>query len=420
MSKPRSVIVCGGGIVGLCSAYYLAREGFRVTLLERNAEGAASCAHGSAGHVSPSRALTLAASGMFGQGLTGLVNPRSPCYVQPRLDGELMRWAWLCARHGTTRHARRAAPLLRDLCRGGRRLYLELSELTGQAFEVRTEGLLNLCRTAQQLDHETRGLAALADELGMEARVLTPQQVAALEPGVRMEVAGAVYFPDDAHLSPQKFMPAMTALLQDMGVRFHWNTTIYGWRAEGGRVAGVQTTAGDLMADEYVLATGSWSPATVAGLGLRLPMQPGKGYSLTLEKPRFTLTKPLRLAERRVAVTPMGDRLRFAGTLEINGHNDVVRPERIAQIRAAARSYFPDFTAQDFAGVQPWFGYRPVSPDGLPYIGRFRAHANLTAACGHAMLGVALAPITGQLVAELLAGRRPSLDLRWLQPDRFS
>jgi D-amino-acid dehydrogenase len=149
-------------------------------------------------------------------------------------------------------------------------------------------------------------------------------------------------------------------------------------------------------------------------------MQPGKGYSLTLERPRFQVTKSILLTERRVAVTPMGDQLRFGGTMELSGHSDNVRPERIAQIIAAARFYFPDFTDADFAGIKPWFGYRPVSPDGLPYIGRFRSHQNLTAACGHAMLGVTMAPSTGALVADLLTGRKPSIPLRLLNPDRYA
>ncbi len=168
------------------------------------------------------------------------------------------------------------------------------------------------------------------------------------------------------------------------------------------------------------MATGSWAPATVRGLGLRLPMQPGKGYSLTIEQPRFKFTKSLILTERRVAVTPMGDQLRFGGTMEISGHTDNVRPERVAQIIAAAKDYFPDFRAEDFAGIKPWFGYRPVSPDGMPYIGRFARPANLTAACGHAMLGLTLAPITGLLVAETLTGHRPSIDMTLLNPDRFA
>ena len=420
MSKQRSVIICGGGIVGLCTAYYLARENFRVTVLERNAEGADASAHGSAGYVSPSHVIPLASPGMVWKGLKWMLNSRSPFYIKPRLDSDLMRWGWIFARHCTAGHTERSAPVLRDLCLVGRQLFLGLSEISGHNFELETEGLLNLCQTEKCLEHESHGLARLANDLGVDARVLDASQTAALEPGVRMRVVGSVYFPIDAHLSPRKFMPAITTLLQEMGVRFHWNTSVYGWRSEGGRITGVLTTAGDLTADEYVLAGGSWSPAMVAGLNIRLPMQAGKGYSLTIDRPRFQVRKPLILTERRVAVTPMGGTLRFGGTMEISGHDDRVRPERIQQIVAAAQAFFPDFTAQDFAGIKPWFGYRPVSPDGLPYLGRFRSHYNLTAACGHAMLGVTLAPVTGLLVSELLTGRRPSLDLAQLRPDRFA
>ena len=406
--------------MGLCTAYYVAREGFRVTVLERNAEEADSCAHGSAGYVSPSHVIPLSAPGMVLTGLKWMLSSRSPFYIQPRLDGDLMRWGWLFARACSQAHVRRSAPVLRDLCLSGRKLFVELADITGNAFELKTEGLLNLCKTQETLDHEAHGLAALANEVGVEARVLNAAQTRALEPGTKLEVAGAVYFPIDAHLTPRKFVPALVALLKDMGVKFQWHTSVYGWRAEAGRIVGVQTSAGDLTADEYVLAGGSWSPSMVAGLGIRLPMQAGKGYSLTLEKPRFRLTKSLILTERRVAVTPMGDQLRFGGTMEISGINDRIRPERVQQIIDAVPAYFPEFTPADFAGLKPWCGLRPVSPDGLPYIGRFGRHQNLTAACGHAMLGVTMAPSTGRLVAEVLSHRKPSIDLSLLQPDRYA
>ncbi len=416
---PKSVLICGGGIVGLSCAYYLARDGWAVTVVERGAETADSCAQGSAGYVSPSHVIPLAAPGMVWKGLKWMLSSRSPFYIQPRLDSELLRWGWQFARSCTPEHTRRAAPLLRDLCLGGRRLFVELAAATGNAFELRTEGLLNLCQTAAGLDHEAHGLAALANELGVEARVLDARATAVLEPGVRMDIAGSVYFPIDAHLSPRKFIPALRGLLAGLGVQFHWQTSVTGWRTEGGRVTAARTANGELQADEFVLAGGSWSGGMLAGLGVRLPLQAGKGYSLTLERPRCRVTKPMILTERRVAVTPMGETLRFGGTMEISGHRDQVRPERVAQIIAAAQAFFPDFTPEDFAGIQPWFGYRPVSPDGLPYLGRFGRHPNLTAACGHAMLGVTMAPVTGLIVSEVLGGRPPSVPLELLQPDRF-
>ena len=420
MSRDKSVIICGGGIVGLCTAYYLAREGCQVTVVERNAEGADQCAHGSAGYVSPSHVIPLAAPGMVWKGLKWMMDSRSPFYIQPRLDTDLMRWGWHFWRACHAGRVARAAPILRDLCLHSQGLFEELDEITGHRSEYQRAGLLNLCRTQQGLEDEANGLARIANELGIEARVLDATQTAALGLGVKLAIAGSVYFPIDAHLTPARFTGVLTGLLKEMGVRFQWSTTIYGWRTVGRRLAAVQTTAGDLMADEFVLTGGSWSATMINGLGLRLPMQAGKGYSLTLPNPRFRVTKPFILKERRVAVTPMGDTLRFGGTMEIAGHQDRVRPERVQQIIAGALAYLPELTPADFAGVKPWFGYRPVSPDGLPYLGRFGRYANLTAACGHAMLGVTLAPGAGRLVAEVIGGRKPSVDLSLLNPDRYS
>jgi D-amino-acid dehydrogenase len=420
MSRDKSVIVCGGGIVGLCTAYYLAREGCHVTIVERHGEGHDHCALGSSGYISPSHVIPLAAPGMVWKGLKWMLNSRSPFYIQPRLDSELVRWGWHFWRACSHERVARAAPILRDLCLHSQRLFEELDDLTANRSEYQRAGLLNLCRTPQGLDEEARGLARIANDLGIEAQVLDAAQTAALGLGVKLAIAGSVYFPIDAHCTPARFARALTSLLREMGVHFQWSTTIYGWSMVGTRIAAARTTAGDLVADEFVLAGGSWSAAMIGGLGLRMPMQAGKGYSLTLPNPRFRITKPFILKERRVAVTPMGDTLRFGGTMEIAAHQDRIRPERVEQIIAGAMAFLPELTPADFAGVKPWYGYRPVTPDGLPYLGRFNHLANLTAACGHAMLGLTLAPGTGQLVAETIVGRKPSVDLTLLKPDRYS
>ncbi len=276
-----------------------------------------------------------------------------------------------------------------------------------------------LCKSPHTLDEEAR-FADKANQLGVPAQVLDAKQAAALDPGARMDIAGAIYFPKDCHLTPSCFIAAIQLQCESLGVGFKWNTDVTGFTQHAPRLAAVRTANGDLEADEFVLAGGSWSPQLARQLGLRIPMQAGKGYSVTLPKPRQLPQLCSILAEARVAVTPMGSSLRFGGTMEIGELNHDINPVRVRGIIKSARRYFPDFAEPDFENVKPWCGLRPCSPDGLPYLGRTAKFANLTIATGHAMMGLSLGPVTGQIVAELIGENRPTRDLSLLNPDRFA
>lgn len=236
-----------------------------------------------------------------------------------------------------------------------------------------------------------------------------------------MNVAGSVYFPKDCHLDPAKFLASLRTAATALGTKFVHGAEVEGWRHRGGKIDAVLTAKGDFSADEYVLAGGSWSSTLVRDLGIRLPMQAGKGYSLTMAQPKELPEICAILTEARVAVTPLpGGRLRFGGTMEIAGLNESVTQRRVRGIVKSVARYYPAFSAGDFDGIQPWRGLRPCSPDGLPYVGRFSAWQNLTAATGHAMMGLSLAPVTGQIVSQTLAGESPQFDLRQLSPDRYA
>ena len=415
----KHVVIVGGGVIGLCVAHYALRRGHRVTVLERGARDHDSCSLGNAGLIVPSHFTPLAAPGMVAQGLKWMWNPESPFYVKPRLDRELISWGLKFWQAATPARVRAAAPLIRDLSFASRACFEELAALHGFDFGLEKRGLLMLCKTAHQLDDEAK-MAAQARALGIPAEVLDAKAAAALEPGVRMDIAGAVWFPQDCHLAPERFMECLQRAVESGGGEVRFDAEVTGWRVNARKIEAVRTTVGEIAGDEFVLCGGAWSPGIARGLRLALPMQAGKGYSLTLAQPRQLPKIPAIFTEARVAVTPMGGALRFGGTMEIAGLNDAIAPRRVRGIINAVPRYYPDFSPGDFAGLRPWSGLRPCSPDGLPYVGRTRAYENLTAATGHAMMGLSLGPITGQLIAEILSGEKPAHDLTLLDPDRYA
>jgi D-amino-acid dehydrogenase len=415
---PRHIVICGAGVIGLCCAWFLRREGFEVTVLERGGEDRDCCSLGNSGMVVPSHFVPLAAPGMVAMAAKWMLKPRSPFYIKPRFSLELLSWGFRFWRSCNPRHVAASAPVLRDLGLRSRALFAELANEWGNEFGLVQKGLLMLCKSQGALDHEAAG-AEQARELGIEARVLDAAQTAALDPAVRMSVAGSVFFPGDCHLVPQKLVAALTRRVQERGVRIEWRSEVTGFRRDGARIAAARTASGEVGGDEFVLAGGSWSPQVSRSLGYRLPMQAGKGYSLTLTRPRQLPTLCSICTEARLAVTPMGSTLRFGGTMEMSGLNHEVRRERVQQIVESVPKYFPEFRAEDFAGTTPWLGHRPCTPDGLPYLGRFAGVPNLIAATGHAMMGLSLGPVTGELVAAVAAGRAPSISLHLLRPDRY-
>jgi D-amino-acid dehydrogenase len=413
------VLIVGGGVVGLSTAYHAAGKGHRVTVLDRGGPASENCSFGNAGMVVPSHFVPLAAPGMVGLALRQMWRPDSPFYVKPLPSLDLLAWGFRFWRAATTAHVQRSAPVLRDLHLASRALYEEWNALWGDRFGWTTNGLLMLCATEKGLEEEAR-TAEKARALGLAADVLDAKEAGEVEPNLKLDVRGAVHFRQDAHLSPGRLMPLLREKCRESGVEISWNTSLTGWRVAGGRIASVRTNRGEREADEYVLCTGAWSASVVRELGIRLPLQAGKGYSLTLPRPERLPRVCAILSEAHVAVTPMDGDLRFGGTLELGGLDEGIDPGRVRGILKAIPRYMPEFRAADFQGVTPWCGLRPCSPDGLPYLGRFRGYANLSAATGHAMMGVSLAPVTGRLMAEILSDEPPFLDVAALGPDRFS
>lgn len=415
----KRVVIIGGGIIGLSSALYAARRGYEVTVVDRREADYLGTSFGNAGFVSPSHFTPLAAPGTLKTAFKWMLSPESPFYVKPRLDLDLFDWGWKFMRASTADQVAKSAPLLGKLLLESHREFEQLAAAWNNDFEFVQRGILMVCRTEAALGHEAE-LAARGREVGIPGQLLDPKALAELEPGVTLSVAGAVLYPQDSHLSPSLFMKSIRDRLPGEGVDLRWETEVKGWRIKDGAIQAVKTNRGDIDGDEFVIAGGSWSPAVVRGLRIHLPLQAGKGYSLTIPHPSQKPSRPMILMEARVAVSPLGEALRIGGTMEIAGLQERVNPARIRGILKSLPKYFPKFAMSDFDGVEPWYGFRPVSPDGMPYIGRFAKYRNLSAATGHAMIGVSLAPITGKLIADVLDGETPSVPLAQLSPDRYA
>jgi D-amino-acid dehydrogenase len=410
------ILIIGGGVIGVCSAYYLLQKGFSVTLLEKDQINAGST-YGNAGLIIPSDSLPVPAPGALTQGLRWLLDSASPFYIKPTLDPDVLRWLW--GFQGACREGawRRAAPLLTQLSVDSVPLFEEIIQQEGIDCHYQREGLLLLYEKEPSLRAGMELLEKLS-QYQIQGEVLRGEHLQQQFHPTRSEIAGGIYFEPDAHLDPAVFTAQLANCCLDQGLQLVEDCEVLGFEWAGSEISAVITTRGAFQAEQVVLAAGAWTQPLAKQLGLRLPVQPAKGYSITFERPENYPEIPLLLDEAKIAVTPLGDSLRFAGTLELAGLNLDINQKRVqAILDNAARYLSVDLNNQPL--VEIWRGLRPCTPDGLPIIGRSRKVTNLIPASGHCMLGVSQGTMTGKLVSRIAAGEKSDLDLDALSPDRF-
>ncbi len=410
--------VIGGGIIGLSSAYYLTKTGHQVTIMEQS-DLKDGCSFGNAGMIVPSHIIPLAAPGMISKGIRWMFNSTSPFYVKPRLNSDLLKWGYQFYKHATKNHVNKSIPALKELSLFSKAQYQQLSKELPFEFGYHERGLLMLYQT-KETEHEEAETAAIANDHGIEARVLSPEEVQQLEPDVKVNVRGGVYFPGDAHITPQALVTQLIKFLKDKGVTFLTSTSVTDFEVEHGKIKSVKTNQGAYVFDEVVIATGSWSGLVASKLKISLPMQAGKGYSFTLQNVEKNIRISSIFLESRVAVTPMGTTLRFGGTMEITGVDQTISLNRVKGIVDSIPRYYSDMKVTMPKVEEIWHGLRPCSPDGLPYIGRSKKISNLIYATGHSMMGLSLGPGTGKLIAEIIAEKQPSTSLDAFNPERFA
>ena len=410
------VIVAGGGVIGLCTAYYLNKAGHEVTLIDKG-DLKHGTSFGNAGYISPSHFIPLASPGIVAKGLQWMLSSSSPFYIKPRLNMDLIRWALTFWKRSGKSTMERNIPHLNNILHLSRELTSSIRNELGNQFRMEEKGCFMLYKSALTEKHEIE-LAKEAAALNIETRIFSAKEIQDMEPEVEVNVRGGVLYPIDAHLHPGDLMQTIHDHLQQSGVKFHLETTITGFEKQGRKVTKVLTDKGDFTGDEIVLATGSWLPATSRDLGIDLLLQAGKGYSMTFDAVKKNLHYPAILVDDRVAMTPMGADLRMGGTMEISGIGSPMLMKRVQAIFKAAKNYYPDLPVTFPAQDKIWYGLRPLSPDGLPYIGRHSTYDNIVLAGGHAMLGLSLAAATGKLVEEIVGGLETSIDISAFNVER--
>lgn len=415
MSNQADILIIGGGVIGVCAAYYLAEQGQPVTLVEKS-DLCAGSSYGNAGLVASDHAIPLAAPGVLSQGLRWLLDAGSPFYIKPRLDFDLLRWLWRFWAACRTEPMRRTILVLLDMKRASSHLFEQLTTGNDMEFGYEQKGRLFLFRTQAGFEKGLKEVRLL-QEFGVTAQVLDADAVRQLEPNILPAIVGGVHYTGYAHLIPDRFVRELARVAQSRGACLQTGAEVIDFETSGRRISTVVTTRGDFRPNQVVLAAGAWSAVIARKLGLSLPIQAAKGYSVTVKRPPTAPHLPLSLDEAKVAVTPMGDMLRFSSTLELAGLDMSINRRRVAATRRALSDYLPGMENLDL--IEIWRGLRPTTPDSLPIIGRSESLENFIVATGHGMLGITHGPITGKLIAQLVAGETPILNPAPFRLERF-
>ncbi len=406
MNSHYDVAIIGGGVIGVCSAYYLAQKGAKVLLLEKG-KIASGCSYGNGGLIVPSHAVPLASPGALGNGLRWLLDAKSPFYIKPRLSLDLFTWLARFVLASRKEQMLRSLSAMRDLLLASRALYDELAQNAGFDFGFDGNGSLQVFITEQGLQGGVEE-AQLLEKFDIPIKVMDASQVCDLEPALLPKVVGGVYYPRDAHINPFRFVRGLAEKARGLGVEILTGTEVLGFEMRHGSVTAIKTTRGEFHPQKVLLAAGSWSPEIARTLKLNIPIQAAKGYSLTYENLALSPRIPLLFGEAHTVVNPLGDVLRVAGTLELAGMDFSINMRRVDAIRTSAEQYLPGLGQARL--IEIWRGLRPCTPDGLPIISGSDTFSNLFIAAGHAMLGMSLGPITGKLIAELVNGEKTDFD----------
>lgn len=411
----RTVII-GGGVIGLCTAYYLNKMGRQVIILDENnfSEG---CSHGNAGMITPSHFVPLSSPGMMAKGISMLFKSKSPFYIQPQMDRRLITWCLTFMKKSTVEHVRYAAPHLAQLSLDSKYRLANMCNSIGCTSFVES-GLFMLYKNNNTAREEIEG-ATIAKKLGLDAKVMDTKDIQKFYPNLELDIIGGVKYADDAILDPKDFMTKLRLYLLDK-VEMLPSWKVINFKVEKNKIIGVESSKGEIIeGTDFVIANGSWSSQLVRKVGIKMLIQPGKGYSFMQDTDKFPISFPTILTEAKVAITPLGKQIRVGGTLELGAYSPVIKTNKLKGIAESIPQYFNNIALPKPEEKATWFGLRPCSPDGLPYIGKSHKFSNLYIGTGHAMMGMTLGPATGNIISNLICEQKNTLDITAFDPNRY-
>ncbi len=402
-------MVVGSGVIGAACSHFLTELGYEITILDR-ADFGSQCSSGNCGNICPSHIAPLAEPGAVRHAVLSWLRGETTVFIKPRLDLPLLTWLYQFSRHCTKRSMLDACRANHALLNQSRHLYEELITRFDLACEWHTEGNLYVFLKQKTLATHDRKQALMAKEFSLSGQRLEGEELTDFEPALRSGLAGGWYYPSDAHLRPDRLLQSWRDSLNERGATIVEHLEVTGLATSGSTATHVITRSGDVAADHFVFTTGALTPKFSSQLGCRLPIQPGKGYSLTMRRPELCPALPVHFVDHNVVATPMDTALRIGSIMEFSGYDDRLNPDRLQALKSGARQYLQKL--EEDPTEAPWCGWRPMTPNGLPRIGPCPIANNVYVAAGHNMLGMSMAPATGQLIAQMIDRRTLTLDPR--------
>lgn len=415
--EKEKIIIAGGGVIGLSAAYYLQKRNYDITIID-DGDITDNCSFGNMGLLAPSDFVPLASPAAIAEGLKSLLNRASPVYIKPRLNLAFLNWAFRFYKCSTQQNVDKNTPHLKNLLNLSRRLINEIRDDIGDVFEMEEIGCMQMYRSQKLYEEKLRTADAQAAS-GIVVERLNREKLQKREPDVELDIYGALLFKSDAHLHPGKFMIAMKNYLEKKGVNFQLNTRVTGFEKNGKTIQSVITDKGIFKADSILLSTGSWLPQLAKKVGINLLLEAGKGYSYTYDHVEKNIRYPALLIDAHCAITPWNHLLRIGGTMEFSGINHKILINRMHNIYNAVKLFYPGLKIGFPSKDKIWTGLRPVTPDGLPYIGNTKNFDNLFIAGGHAMLGISQGAATGKIISDLVERTVPEIDISAFKVERF-